>query len=129
MFESQIYFPVIITIVRSQYWNAECPPPHSFFALLTDVVRTFPFDPPPTTILPYFINTSRLILSSCIYSHTMTVEPVHRLVMGVMLSVGIPSPQFSLVCCAGLFIIANTMPCGSNEFLPYGEDCHFFWEY
>lgn len=89
----------------------------------------FPFDSPPPTILPYFINLSRLIVSSCVCSHTMTLEPVRRLVMGVMLSVAVPSPQFGLVCCAGLFIIADTMPCGSNEILPYWEDCHFFWEY
>ena len=89
----------------------------------------FPFDPPPPTILPYFINTNRLIVSSCVFSCIMTLEPVHKLVTGVILSVAIPSPQFGLVCCAGLCIIANTMPCGSNEILPYGKDCHFFCEY
>ena len=89
----------------------------------------FPFDPPPPTILPYFISPSWLIVSSCVCSCIMTLEPVHRLVMGVMLSVAIPSPQFGLVCCACLFIIANTIPCGSNEILSYGEDCDLFWEY
>jgi len=99
------------------------------FALVTGVIHMFPFDPPPPTILPYFINPSRLIVFSCVCSCIVTLDPVDRLVMAVMLSVAIPSPQFGLVCCAGLFIIANTVPCGSNEILPYGEDCHFFWEY
>ena len=34
------------------------------FALVTDVIHMFPSDPPPPTILPYFIKTSRLIVSS-----------------------------------------------------------------